>query len=105
MFMFIFLYICIYIYIYIYDERKIYTYIRTRQNRFTTHVVGRGGAPELTLVQSEGGLTPDDSVTNNTESWRIAHAASPSAKVPPDLHVFLTAPTKIEGNTRRKLNL
>ena len=41
-------------------------------------------AAELALVQSEEGLAPDTLVNNNTGSWRVAHAASPTAKVTPD---------------------
>ena len=40
-------------------------------------------AAELALVQSEGGLAPDVALASNTGNWRIAHAASPTAKVDP----------------------
>ena len=58
-------------------------------------------AAELALIQSEGGLASDVALTSNTGSWRIVHAASPTAKVPPDWSLItgLTPDAALASNT------
>ena len=68
-----------YVYIYIYINPEPST-----PNPEAWSELVRDLAAELALIQTEGGLTPDFALASNTGTWRVAHAASPTAKVTPN---------------------